>query len=554
MTKRIFWAIFAVALAVFLAAMVLIIGVLYSYFTQSQQQQLRIQTTLTVQAVSHEGSSYFDSLDIDHCRITWIASDGTVLYDSKSDHATMENHLQREEIQEALKNGYGESTRYSATRMEQSIYTAQQLSDGTVLRLSIHHPTALTLILSMAQPICVIFAIAIVLSFFLASRLSKHIVKPLNELDLDNPLSNTDYSELSPLLHRIDSQQKQLRLQARELKRKQDEFESITGYMNEGLLLLNNTGIVITMNTAAAKMLGFQHSSIGRNIVEVSKNRALNKLVSIGLTGQKTEKILSLPGGSCQLDVSPVYSGGLVTGVALLVFDVSDRLKAESLRREFTANVSHELKTPLHAISGYAELLSAGIARPEDVLRFSGKIYAEAQRMIQLVEDILRLSRLDEGAGDMRWEQTDLHQLIQQAAASLAPAAAQAQVTLSIQGTPTILRGIPHLLTAIILNLGSNAIKYNHPGGSVVIKTDSHDAEITLTVQDTGIGIPAEHQDRIFERFYRVDKSHSKEVGGTGLGLSIVKHAALIHGAEIHLESIVNQGTTVTVSFPKTRN
>ena len=552
MTKRIFRAIFAVALAVFLAAMVLIMGVLYSYFTQLQHQQLRMQTALAAQAAAHEGASYFESLSIDGCRITWVDTDGTVLYDSDSSHTEMENHLQREEIIEALETGFGESTRYSSTLTELSIYTAQLLPDGTVLRLSVQHQSIVSLVLGMAQPICVIFTIAIVLSFILASRLSRHIVKPLNELNLDDPLSNPEYEELTPLLRRIDSRQKQLKLQAMELKHRQDEFDAITCNMQEGLILLGNKGEILTMNPAASKMLALPGSCMGKNILNVCGNRTIHELISLALTGQNGEKALSLAGRDYQISSSPVYSRGVLTGVALLLFDVTEKMMAESIRREFTANVSHELKTPLHSISGYAELLCSGIARPEDTRPFTEKIYNEAQRLIRLVEDIIRLSCLDEGAGEMKWEQTDLYILAQQAAANLSSAANLARISLEVEGTSAVIFGIPQLLAGLISNLCDNAIKYNRPQGSVKVTVSDGADFVTLCVKDTGIGIPEEHQSRVFERFYRVDKSHSKEVGGTGLGLSIVKHAAQFHHADIRLQSAPGKGTTVTVVFPTT--
>lgn len=551
MTKRIFRSICVVALAVFLAALVLIMGVLYTHFTHVQQNQLKVQTALAAQAAANEGVAYFESLHVDGCRITWIGSDGTVLYDSESDYADMENHLRREEIQEALATGYGESARYSSTLMERSLYAAQKLPDGTVLRLSTAQSSVLTLVLGIAQPICVVFVVAIVLSLFLASRLSKRVVQPLNALNLDDPLSNEDYDELAPLLRRIDSQQRQLRFQTSELKRKQDKFDAVTENMSEGLVLLNSQGAILSMNPAAAKLLDAKSNFVGKSILTVNRTLEVQRLVDGALSGEKSEMVVSFPSGDYQVDASPVYSDGTVSGVVLLLFDVTEKQKSESMRREFTANVSHELKTPLHSISGYAELLSNGIAKPEDTRLFSEKIYAEAQRLIHLVEDIIRLSRLDEGAESMKREQVDLYGLAQQTVSSLAPQAAQAQVSLSLSGNPATISGVPHLLSGIIFNLCDNAIKYNQVGGRVDVRITSDRTSVSLCVQDTGIGIPAEHQSRVFERFYRVDKSHSKEVGGTGLGLSIVKHAVMIHNGKLNLHSVVGEGTRITIRFPK---
>ena len=549
MTKRIFRSICLVAMGVFLASVTLIMGVLYSYFTQVQHNQLRTEIHLVAQAVEHEGMDYFGGLASHDNRLTWIDADGTVLYDSASDSAGMENHLEREEIREALSSGYGESARYSATLMERSVYGAQRLSDGTVLRISISQNSVLTLVLGMLQPICVVLLFVVILSLVLASRLARRIVKPLNELNLDEPLTNEGYDELSPLLRRIDSQQQQLRLQASQLKRKQEEFDAVTVNMSEGLVLLNGKGMILTMNPAAARLLGINQWNQGADILTVNRSLEMQELVQGALSGKKSEKTIRLPGGDYQVDASPVRSGEEVSGAVLLLFDITEKEKAETMRREFTANVSHELKTPLHTISGYAELLAGGIAKAEDVGKFSEKIYAEAQRMVRLVEDIIRLSRLDEGAEDMNRETVDLYGLAQETLLSLKPEAEQAGISLELEGGSACVYGIPQLLSGILFNLCDNGIKYNRTGGSVRVRVASEGEKVLVSVSDTGIGIPPEHQERIFERFYRVDKSHSKEVGGTGLGLSIVKHAAMVHNAKIELHSVVGQGTTITLTF-----
>lgn len=549
MTKRIFRSICLVAVGVFLVSVTLIMGVLYSYFTQVQHKQLRTEINLVAQAVEHEGMDYFAGLASHDNRLTWIDADGTVLYDSASDSAGMENHLEREEIREALDSGYGESARYSATLMERSVYGAQRLSDGTVLRISISQNSVLTLVLGMLQPICVVLLFAVILSLVLASRLARRIVKPLNELNLDEPLTNEGYDELSPLLRRIDSQQQQLRFQASQLKRKQEEFDAVTVNMSEGLVLLNGKGMILTMNPAAARLLGINQWNQGADILTVNRSLEMQELVQGALSGKKSEKTIRLSGGDYQVDASPVRSGDGISGVVLLFFDITEKEKAETMRREFTANVSHELKTPLHTISGYAELLAGGIAKAEDVGKFSEKIYAEAQRMVRLVEDIIRLSRLDEGAEDMKRETVDLYGLAQETLLSLKPEAEQAGISLELEGGSACVYGIPQLLSGILFNLCDNGIKYNRTGGSVRVRVASEGEKVLASVSDTGIGIPPEHQERIFERFYRVDKSHSKEVGGTGLGLSIVKHAAMVHNAKIELHSVVGQGTTITLTF-----
>ena len=552
MTKRIFRSTCFVAIAVLIACIVLIMGALYSYFSSVQMNQLHMQTALAAQGVNNEGLSYFDGLDISDYRITLVSPDGSVLYDCRADAGTMENHLKREEIQEALKNGEGESRRFSSTLSESSLYCAQKLNDGSVLRLSVAQKSIFTLVLGMSQPICVVLVVAIVLSLYLAYRLSKNIVRPLNELDLDDPLSNNDgYDELSPLLKRIDRQQKQLKRQANEMQKKQDEFTAITESMNEGLILLNPKGTIISINPAAAKLLDTGQFSKGKNILTVNRSLALQEVISDAVAGKSAEKIIELHERHYQVDASPVISDGAVGGIVLLLFDITEKEDAEQLRREFTANVSHELKTPLHSISGYAEIIKSDLISPEDIKPFASKIYSEAQRMIQLVEDIINLSHLDEGADSMSFEDCDLYLMAQDTVASLSSEADASDITVTLSGDSAVIKGVPHMLSGIIYNLCDNAIKYNRPGGKVNIDIRDLASSAILSVRDTGIGIPPEHQNRIFERFYRVDKSHSKEVGGTGLGLSIVKHAAKIHGAKVSVESTPGEGTCISLEFPK---
>lgn len=551
MTKRIFRSICLVALTVFLASVILIMGIMYEYFSNAAQAQLKMQTSLAAQGVTNEGIEYFQGLDVTDYRITWIDADGNVLYDSRSDSAEMENHLEREEVQQAISRGYGESRRYSATLMERSLYSALRLSDGTILRLSISQNSVLTLLLGMAQPFCVIFMIALILSVVLAIRVSRKVVKPLNEIDLDAPLSNEGYDELSPLLRRIDSQQKQLREQEEELLQKEDELNTIIDSMNEGMVLLNPRGKIISMNPAARRVLDAGRGCIGADMRSICRDLDLQEILSDALQGGQREGIIPLHGESYQIDAEPILSDGVIRGVALFLFNVTERERAEQMRREFTANVSHELKTPLHSISGYAELLKHDMVKEEDRIPFAEKIYTEAQRMISLVEDIISLSRLDEGAKDMQREMIDLYALAEKVIQSLEPEADAAGVTLVLSGTHAALSGIARLLYSIIYNLCDNAIKYNHKNGTVDITIQDNAAAVVLSVQDTGIGIAPEHQERIFERFYRIDKSHSKAVGGTGLGLSIVKHAARIHNAQIEVKSRMEKGTAIIVTFPR---
>lgn len=551
MTKRIFYSICLVALTVILASIILIMGVMYGYFSNVQQDQLRMQTSLAAQGVTNEGIGYFRNFEVKDYRITWIDTDGTVLYDSESNSAEMENHLEREEVMEAISTGYGESKRYSATLTERSLYSAQLLSDGTILRLSISQNSILMLLFGMVQPICMIFAVALILSVMLAIRISRKIVKPLNMIDLDNPLSNEGYDELSPFLRRIDSQQKQLRWQEVELHQKQNELDTIIGSMNEGMILLNQKGKIISINPAARELLDAQSDCVGADMLSLSRNLALQEVLSKALQGEAGERIVDLRGESYQVDANPIISENVMKGAALFFFNVTEKEKIEQLRREFTANVSHELKTPLHTIAGSAELLANGMVGQSDMMDFYRRILGESQRMIHLVEDIIRLSRLDEGADDMKREKTDLYALAEDAVRALSAEAERANIVITLDGEPAVIYGIPQLLQSTVFNLCDNAVKYNHPNGSVTVRVRDQKDCVSLSVADTGIGISPEHQERIFERFYRVDKSRSKELGGTGLGLSIVKHAAKLHNAAIELHSNIDRGTTITVVFPK---
>ena len=553
MTKKIFHSICLVALIVFFSSVMLIMGVLYEYFSDLQLNQLRLQTDLAAQGVANEGVRYFNGLDLQRYRITWMAQDGTILYDTASDTSSMENHLEREEIRQALANGRGESDRYSATIMERSFYSAKRLPDGSIVRLCTTHGTIFILLLGMSQPILLVFAITIVLSVILAARLSSHIVRPLNELDLDSPFNAPHYKELAPLLLRLASQQNQLKLKEAELLQKQEELQAVISHLKEGIILLSQDGEILSINPAARTLLEPSGSSariIGKPLKEVSIPSLLH-VADNALHGNRSEQITELKNGHYQITASPVIADGQISGAALLLLDVTQKQKAEQMRREFTANVSHELKTPLHVISGYAELLKNNLVKPSDLCPFADKIYTEAQRMAKLVEDIISLSHLDEGATDLHFETTDLFSIADSVVASLAQEADDANVTFTLSGEQAVLSGIPQLLFGIVYNLCDNAVKYNRKHGDVFIKVKNQADSVILTVRDTGIGIPPEHQEPVFERFYRVDKSHSKDLGGTGLGLSIVKHAAKIHKADIRLESAPGNGTKITIVFPK---
>lgn len=551
MTKRIFRSIALVALSVLLATSALAMGVLYSYFSRVQWDQLRVETNLAAQGIAAGGEAYFAGLPAGEHRITWIDADGTVLYDTAGAAAAMENHLNREEVKEALSAGWGEAGRQSETLLQHLFYAAKRLPDGSVVRLSCAQDSVVRLVLDMVPPLLAILLLVLGLSLALARRVARKAVEPLNHMNLDDPLSNEDCDELTPLLRRIHSQQQELKDQAQTLARRQEEFDTVTTSMNEGLVLLDAHGAILSINGAARRILDAQGECKGESLLTLNRSLAVQELLQSALEGRRSEQVVALQGRDYQLDTTPVFYEEAVSGAVLLIFDVTEKNSAELMRREFTANVSHELRTPLHTISGCAELLCSGLVKPADTAEFQHKIYAESQRMIRLVEDIINLSRLDEGAQDMERQAVDLYALAREAVESLASAAEKAHVTVALTGSAAVLTGIPQLLSGIVVNLCDNAIKYNRPGGRVDVRVETQGDTVTLRVKDTGIGIPPEHQARVFERFYRVDKSRSKAVGGTGLGLSIVKHSAMIHNAKLELESTPGIGTTITLRFPQ---
>ncbi|MBP3856846.1 MAG: ATP-binding protein [Ruminiclostridium sp.] len=551
MTKRIFRSICFTAMIVFAVSIVLIMWFLYGYFSDVHHNRLEAQTDIAAHAAAREGAAFFEGLNVRDYRITWIDKNGKVIYDSITDVETMEDHSDREEFTEARKFGYGESCRYSSTLTERLLYSAKKLPDGTVIRLSTSQYTVLSLILEMLPPLVLIIVFSAGLSLFIAYRLSKKIVEPLNSLDLESPGSNTSYHELSPLLERIGSQQAELKEKAAILQKKQNEFDIAAENMNEGLVLLNSSGVILSINKAASRLLSASSFCIGKDLLMLNNSPVIQQLLQKAGSGEHAEAVMRLDGTDYSLNASPVFSDGRTVGIALLIFDISEKEKAEQMRREFTANVSHEIKNPLHTISGFAEIMRGGLVKPEDIQNFSGRIYSEAQRMILLVDDIIRLSHLDEGAEDMARENVGLMKVVDTVTEQLSAAAAEAKVTVTAAGDDISVFAVPQLVTAVIYNLMDNAVKYNRENGSVSVEIRDCGDYAQITVSDTGIGIPAEHLDRVFERFYRVDKSRSKQVGGTGLGLSIVKHSAAALNAEIELESVVNGGTTVTVRLPK---
>lgn len=549
MTKKIFQSILLVAGCVLLASLLIIMGFLYDYFGGVEGNQLRDELSLAAAAVEDGGTDYLSRLTADRCRLTWIAADGSVLYDTRTDAESLENHASRAEVSQALTTGTGESTRYSSTLMEKTMYYAQRLDDGTVLRISISRATVGMIAVGMIQPLLIVLIVALILSGLLARRLSRRIVDPLNSLDLEHPLDNDAYEELSPLLKRIHRQHVEIQTQLRELREKTDEFTQITGSMREGLVLLDEHGSILSINAAAQALFDADAQCVGKDFLTIERSHEISAAIQAAVTDGHSEVRAERAGRVYQFDISRITSDGKLLGTVILAFDITEQEFAERNRREFTANVSHELKTPLQGIIGSAELIENGMVKPDDLPRFVGHIHAEAARLVTLIDDIIRLSQLDEGDA-MPTEPVDLLAVSQEAAENLHDAAAARDVTLSVTGRPVVMPGVRRLLYEVVYNLCDNAIKYNRDGGRVDVTVAADAGGSSITVADTGIGIAPEHQSRVFERFYRVDKSHSKASGGTGLGLSIVKHAVQYHHGRIELESTPGAGTTIRVVFP----
>lgn len=557
MTKKIFRSILCVAAAVLLANLVIVMGCLYDYFGSVQETQLKDELRLAAYGVEENGPNYLEHLSerdyryawTPDYRLTWVASDGTVLFDTLDSAENMENHADRVEVREAFAKGESSSVRYSTTLTERTLYYAKALNDGTVLRISIRQATVLALVLVMLQPILLVAILAVILSAALANWMSKKIVRPLNSLDLDHPLENDAYEELAPLLSRIHQQRQQIAAQLHSLKKQTDEFAQVTSHMKEGLVLLDNAGKILSINPAAQQVFGAESSCDGQDFLTIDRSRDLHLAIQTAAEEGHGEIRSERNGREFQFDISRIESEDAFVGTVLLAFDVTEQAFAEQNRREFTANVSHELKTPLQSITGSAELLENGLVKPEDVPRFVGMIRTEAARLVTLVDDIIHLSQLDEGAAPDR-ETVDLLETAKDAASALGDSATEKGIHVSVSGESVSISGVRSFLHEMIYNLCDNAIKYNVENGSVEITVVRKEQEAVVTVKDTGIGIPAEHQSRIFERFFRVDKSRSKSSGGTGLGLSIVKHIAQYHGATIKLQSEFGCGTTVSVVFP----
>lgn len=546
MTAKIFRSIMAATIAVLIACAATIILFLYDYFGDIQIEQLRDELSFAAVGVERTGESYLISLPEGGNRLTWIAADGSVIYDAEADENNMENHAEREEVKMAFESGEGISERYSNTLLEKTVYCAKRLSDGSVLRISVSSAGIGMLTLGTLQPICFVLVAVLILAAFLAHHLASRIIEPLNKLDLDHPLENKTYDELAPLLTRINSQHKEIDKQYRLLKQKTEEFDRITSGINEGMILLDTQKKIISINRSAMAHFAVDRDSIGKDFSYIERTSEVSEALKRSDEDGRSEITLIRQGKSYQFDISRIDCDGKSVGTALLILDVTEKLNAERGRREFTANVSHELKTPLTAIIGSSEIIQSGMVKPEDMPRFVGHIHDEAVRLFMLIEDIIGLSRLDEGV-DFPLESVDISSITADVVSELSQKAIDHDVKLALHKESCVISGVPRLVHEIATNLIENAIKYNVRGGSVDITVKSSG---TLTVSDTGIGIPSEHLDHVFERFYRVDKSHSKQSGGTGLGLSIVKHAAAYMKAAISIKSEVGKGATIEVKFP----
>ena len=552
MRKKIFKNMCLLALVTILLSSLLVTIVYYANSDARMKSEVREETRFVRGAVELSGQDYLATVENTANRITLIDTDGTVLYDNQADPATMENHSDREEFQEASTAGAGEATRISDTIAEQTFYYAVKLQNGQVLRVAATTDSVFAAVLAVLPWILGVEVLVAVCTVLFSNFLTKKIVAPINRLDLDHPADNEIYDELSPLLGKISRQNEVIAQQMKSLREKQEEFTSITENMSEGFLVLDNNTDILSYNTSALRLLGCPDAQAGgrESALTLNRSASFRSVVDGALSGKRSQQLLRENGRCCQVLGNPVLRDGEVVGAVVVILDITEREERENLRREFTANVSHELKTPLTSISGFAEIMQNGMVKPADVPRFAGNIYTESQRLISLVDDIMRLSRLDEEDVQLPSEDLDLLALAQDVARRLEPAAKEQGLTMTVQGSGSI-RGVRSIVDEMVYNLCDNAVKYNRKGGSVTITVTEGPREVTLSVADTGIGIPAADRERVFERFYRVDKSHSKEIGGTGLGLSIVKHGAAFHNAQVRLESQEGKGTTVTLTFPR---
>ena len=550
MVNKIVRSNFFTSMLVLLLSFGLTFGVLFNYFEAQIFMELESEVGYISYAVKNDGIDFINNFNEKDKRITLISQDGTVLADTYANVGELGNHANRKEIEDALKNGSGTSSRYSDTLLEKTLYYAKKLDDGTILRVSTIQNSIVTILLGILQPLIFIVILALILSLFLSRRVSKLIIKPINELDLDNPAANETYEELTPLLNKLSTQKKTIDRQVKEANQKQEEFKMITENMSEGFLVIDKDSNVLSYNQAAIRLLEVSEGK-GSSVLAFNRSKGFRSVVLDALSGERAENNITHDENTYNLIANPVYENDNIIGAVIVIIDITESAKREHLRQEFTSNVSHELKTPLTSISGFAEMMKAGGMPEETVVDFSTSIYDEAQRLINLVSDIIKISELDEDVVPFEKENVDICELAKDILKRLTPVANKRNITLNIIGDTAYVYGTKKILDEMIYNLCDNAIKYNKENGVVDVIINTTDSKVNLTVRDTGIGIPKGEQSRVFERFYRVDKSHSKLVGGTGLGLAIVKHGAAYHDAEISLESTEGKGTSVTVIFQK---
>lgn len=549
MNKKIFRSTVAVTLLVLAASLALMIGILFDYFEEQMLRELKSEATYISHAVEHEDSAYLEDMDVGDKRITLIAPDGIVLADTSAERA-LENHGDRDEVQQAMETGTGKSVRYSETLMEKTVYYATRLEDGRILRISATRYSVAVVLLGLIHPLLLVLLFALLLAFLLSSRVSKSILTPINGLDLEHPEKNDTYEELIPLLSKISTQRRTIDKQLRDARQKQEEFRLICENMSEGLLLIDKNGNLLTHNTAAMQLLQTDDAT-GETVLALNRSKEFRDVVQTVLAGERAQQELLVDNRRLRLIANPVQEKNKTIGGVILILDITETANREQLRREFTANVSHELKTPLTSISGFAEMLQAGGTEEQVVMDFSKSIYEEAQRLISLVSDIIKITELDEDTLPFVKDPVDLYALSREVLKRLEPVADKSDITLTLLGGPATVEGAKKILDEMIFNLCDNAVKYNKNGGRVEVQVSETEQVVCLTVRDTGIGIPQGEQSSVFERFYRVDKSHSKEIGGTGLGLSIVKHGAMYHNAQVQMKSTEGEGTEVTLQFPK---
>ena len=551
MTKKIFKSIMFVCALVLAVGLAAVMGILYSNFDGQMRKELSKEAAYLAYGVEQQGLNYLKNIKDKSARITYIDQDGTVLFDNEADVSEMKNHSDRTEFQKAEKYGAGESSRYSDTLSEKTIYYALRLKDGTVLRVSGTQDSVLALVENLIFPLCGLLGLMLILSGIMASAISKRIVKPINELDLESPEENRIYEELSPLLSKIHRQNREIQNQLELAKQQQEEFALITENMQEGLIVIDKYTMILSANSSAWNLFHMDRMCQGESVYCLDREEEFRHAIEQVLSGEHTELVLKLNGSDIQLIANPVIRDKKTEGAVVLLVNVTEKLERESLRREFSANVSHELKTPLTSISGFAEIMQGGLVKNEDIPKFAGRIYKESQRLLQLVEDVIQISQLDEEKTSYVWEPVDVYQVCKNAFESLKEKAKRLNVHLYICGEHMKMEAVRTLLEEAIYNVCDNAIKYNRNDGSVSVFLTQTAQEIQIVVKDTGVGIPKEDQDRVFERFYRVDKSHSKEIGGTGLGLSIVKHAVGALKGSVMLRSEEGNGTEICMKFPK---